>query len=402
MPRAPRIYISNCLYYITVKGSVGENIFVDERDTAMYLELLKKYKEQYGFKLFSFALMPNSLTLLMELKEGEKLSLVMHDLSSSYTKYYNNRYARRGHLFRERFKSVVVEKDPYLVNLVRYIHTSPVRLGFAKTPTEYSFTSNAAFLYDTARTTAQDIAAIAPNLAIDLSSEVHEVMELAAKIFPDKKDYVELIASVTKEEMDGFAKSLTGKTILGSKKFIETIDEELKKREAEERAKEKKEKMSPLVTLTVFVVIAGVVGAVIYYQRPRKVIVMQEVEKRVLIKDSLEDIDGTEWVAELIPEKGAQTTYPRFDKITFKNGTVFSEYLLNSGFVASNYSTTTLPDGTIVWETMQRNLNGEIVFLKGEEKDGNMNGAFRKQFVNGSLEGVSFSSPGYYKIKEAK
>lgn len=368
----------------------------------MYLELLKKYKEQYGFKLFSFALMPNSLTLLMELKEGEKLSLVMHDLSSSYTKYYNNRYARRGHLFRERFKSVVVEKDPYLVNLVRYIHTSPVRLGFAKTPTEYSFTSNAAFLYDTARTTAQDIAAIAPNLAIDLSSEVHEVMELAAKIFPDKKDYVELIASVTKEEMDGFAKSLTGKTILGSKKFIETIDEELKKREAEERAKEKKEKMSPLVTLTVFVVIAGVVGAVIYYQRPRKVIVMQEVEKRVLIKDSLEDIDGTEWVAELIPEKGAQTTYPRFDKITFKNGTVFSEYLLNSGFVASNYSTTTLPDGTIVWETMQRNLNGEIVFLKGEEKDGNMNGAFRKQFVNGSLEGVSFSSPGYYKIKEAK
>ncbi|HPT07797.1 MAG TPA: transposase [Candidatus Omnitrophota bacterium] len=381
---------------------MGENIFVDERDTAMYLDLLKKYKEQYGFKLFSFALMPASLTLLMELTEGEKLSLVMHDLSSSYTKYYNNRYARRGHLFRERFKSVVVEKDPYLVHLVRYIHTSPVRLGFAKTPTEYSFTSNAAYLYDTATSSTDDVAAIAPSLAIDLSNEVREVMDLAAKIFPEKKDYAELIASVTKEEMNAFAKNITGKTILGSRRFIETIDEELKKKEAEDQAQQKKERLSPLVTLTIFIVIAGVVAAVMYYQRPRKVIVMQEVEKRVLIKDSLKDIDGTEWVAELMPEKGAQTTYPRFDKITFKNGTVFSEYLISSGFVASNYSTTTLPDGTIVWETMQRNLNGEIVFLKGEEKDGNMNGAFRKQFVNGSLEGVSFVSPGYYKIKEAK
>ena len=64
----------------------------------MYLDLIKKYKDQYGFKIFSYILMPNQLSLLLELKEETTISVIMHDLTSSYTKYYNSRYNRKGHL----------------------------------------------------------------------------------------------------------------------------------------------------------------------------------------------------------------------------------------------------------------------------------------------------------------
>ncbi|MBU1124892.1 MAG: transposase, partial [Candidatus Omnitrophica bacterium] len=130
MPRLPRIHISNALYYITANGNLGENIFLDEKDYAMYAELLKKYKEQYGFRLFSFCLIPGTLSLLFELKgEEDSVSMVMHDINSSYTRYFNGRYNRRGHLFRERFKSVIVEKGPYLAKVLRYIHQRPRILG---------------------------------------------------------------------------------------------------------------------------------------------------------------------------------------------------------------------------------------------------------------------------------
>ena len=103
MPMLPRIYIEGSLYYVTSMGNHGENIFRDKEDYMTYLELLKKYKEQDGYKLFSFVLMPQQLNLLIEATEQATISTIMHDIASSYTKYFNNRYQRKGHLFQERF-----------------------------------------------------------------------------------------------------------------------------------------------------------------------------------------------------------------------------------------------------------------------------------------------------------
>ena len=193
MPRLPRIHIPNCLYYITAKGNLGESIFLDEGDYKMYLELLKKYKQQYGFKLFSFEPMPGSLNLLLELKEGETISMVMHDINSSYTKYFNGRYARKGHAFRERFKPVVVEKETYLLSLVNYIHQVPVRSGLARDPREYVFSTCLLYTGHNDPSRQEMLRKTAEGLIVDVSAEIAETMDFMSRLMPERQGFVDFM-----------------------------------------------------------------------------------------------------------------------------------------------------------------------------------------------------------------
>lgn len=124
MAKIPRVHIPGALFYVTSRGDNNADIFKDSDDYKAYLELLRKYKAQYGFKLFAYLLAPNYLHLLIELKEGLTLSDIMHDLSSNYTKYFNGRYQRKGHLFQERYKAAILEKEEYMSEEVSQIGPS--------------------------------------------------------------------------------------------------------------------------------------------------------------------------------------------------------------------------------------------------------------------------------------
>ena len=97
-------------------------------------------KERYHFCLYAYCLMPNHFHLLLETKLPN-LSRIMHFIKGSYTTYYNIRYHRTGHLFQGRFKSIVVDKDSYFLELSRYLHLNPVRAGVVKDPVEYVWSS---------------------------------------------------------------------------------------------------------------------------------------------------------------------------------------------------------------------------------------------------------------------
>ena len=91
-----------------------------------------------------FCLLPNHFHLLVELpKPGQAkdktgiLSAVMHDLNSSYTKYFNGKYQQKGHLFRERYRSALIEKEPYLLKVSAYIHLNPKALNLSVDPGAY-------------------------------------------------------------------------------------------------------------------------------------------------------------------------------------------------------------------------------------------------------------------------
>ena len=140
MPRLPRIYVKDALYFITCRAEHNESIFKDEEDYTMFLELLKKYQEQYGIKIFAFCLIPEHFHLLIELEKElskdaavqnntQEISDFMRDLNNNYTKYYNGRYNRKGHLFRERYKAALIEKEPYLLKMTAYIHLNPEKIN---------------------------------------------------------------------------------------------------------------------------------------------------------------------------------------------------------------------------------------------------------------------------------
>ena len=136
MGRKPRLHIEGGLYHIIARGNNRKEIFKDKDDYSAFIERLLGLKEKTSFKLFAYCLMPNHFHLLMEVK-SINTSVIMQRLLTSYTKYYNKKYKKIGHLFQGRCKFIICEKDSYLLELVRYIHLNPYRARLVNKPSDW-------------------------------------------------------------------------------------------------------------------------------------------------------------------------------------------------------------------------------------------------------------------------
>ena len=132
MPRHPRLDITGALHHIMVRGINRAEIFCDDDDRRRFLKRLGELIVASKSQVFAFALMTNHLHILYKSGEGG-ISSVMRKLLTSYAIYFNRRHNRSGHLFENRYKSILCEEERYLLELVRYIHLNPVRVGLAVT-----------------------------------------------------------------------------------------------------------------------------------------------------------------------------------------------------------------------------------------------------------------------------
>ncbi|MFH1777795.1 MAG: transposase [Candidatus Omnitrophota bacterium] len=121
-----RLQGENCCYYITSRGDGRKDIYKTETDYLKFPEYIQKGKERYQFYLYAYVLMTNHYHLLIETTQAN-ISRIMQYLNTSYTTYYNVKKKKSGHLFQGRYKSILVEKDNYFLELSRYIHLNPVR-----------------------------------------------------------------------------------------------------------------------------------------------------------------------------------------------------------------------------------------------------------------------------------
>jgi REP element-mobilizing transposase RayT len=124
--RPLRIEFEGALYHITARGNVRQKLFLDDKDCAKFVELLRASLTRYDVILHAYVLMGNHYHLIAETRRAN-LGRWMHWLSTSYTVYFNWRHRRVGHLFQGRYKSIVVEAEGYLLTLSRYVHLNPVR-----------------------------------------------------------------------------------------------------------------------------------------------------------------------------------------------------------------------------------------------------------------------------------
>ena len=141
MPSGPRLLLDNVLYHIISRGNQQQKTFIDNEDFEYYLMRLRKYKRRYEFLLYAYCLMPNHPHILGEIKNPKDLSCFMHDLTRSYTAYFNKKYKKVGHLWQGRFKSKIVTKDQYLIDCINYIELNPVRAGLVKSPMDWPYSS---------------------------------------------------------------------------------------------------------------------------------------------------------------------------------------------------------------------------------------------------------------------
>ena len=145
MPRSPRIQFENAFYHITSRGIEARKIFIDDKDKLKFIQYLKDDIKKFDILLYAYVLMDNHYHLLIETKKPN-LSRFMQHLHTSYTVYFNLRHGRVGHLFQGRYKSIIVEKESYLLELVRYIVLNPVRAGMLKNPFKYRWSSLSSYL----------------------------------------------------------------------------------------------------------------------------------------------------------------------------------------------------------------------------------------------------------------
>jgi putative transposase len=78
---------------------------------------------------------------MIELKNPHDLAKIMQGLTQTYTKLFNKKYGKVGHLWQGRFKSMIIQKDNYLLNCISYVEANPVRAGIVNVPSDYRWSS---------------------------------------------------------------------------------------------------------------------------------------------------------------------------------------------------------------------------------------------------------------------
>jgi len=131
MPRKSRIDAPGALHHIVARGIERCKIFRDDTDRNNFLDRLGGIIEETKTSCFGWALIPNHFHLLLR-TGAVPIATVMRRLLTGYAVSHNRRHRRSGHLFQNRYKSILCQEDAYLLELVRYIHLNPIRAGIAK------------------------------------------------------------------------------------------------------------------------------------------------------------------------------------------------------------------------------------------------------------------------------
>lgn len=213
LARKPRVHFQGAFYHVIAHGNRRQDVFLDDEDYQLYLDFLRQYKERYRFLLYAYTLMPNHVHLLIEVIETS-LSRLMQSLQFRYSRNFNLKYGKSGHLFQGRYKSILCQKDAYLLELSAYIHLNTVRAGLAKDPEEYRWSSYRHYVQDGDGDGLTDTAVL---LAL-----------LSQKTSLARRKYAAFVTDRLSQGHREDFYQVKGQRFLGSEEFVENIQRSLR------------------------------------------------------------------------------------------------------------------------------------------------------------------------------
>ena len=135
----------------------------------------------------------------------------MRHINGVYTQRYNIRNKCDGTLFRGRYKSILVDADRYLLELVRYIHRNPLRAGLVSKMDQYAWSSHRGYLSD-----AEKWEWLHKNFVLGMLAKYKAVQIRKYRQFVENPDSDELVSVFEKANLPA---------MLGGKKFIDWVKE---------------------------------------------------------------------------------------------------------------------------------------------------------------------------------
>ncbi|XPS88920.1 transposase, IS200-like [Desulfosarcina variabilis str. Montpellier] len=128
MPRKARIDAAGALHHVIIRGIERRKIFRSDFDRKNFLNRMPVLVSETSTNCFAWAMLDNHVHLLLRTGSAP-ISVFMSRLLTGYAGWFNRKYKRHGQLFQNRYKSILCQEDPYLRELVRYIHLNPLRAG---------------------------------------------------------------------------------------------------------------------------------------------------------------------------------------------------------------------------------------------------------------------------------
>ena len=145
MARQPRLHIPGGLYHVMLRGNGGQSIFQVDEDREQLATLVAEGVRRFAHRIHGYCWMPTHVHLAMQVDQVP-LAKIVQNLSFRYTRWFNRRAERLGHLFQGRYQAILVDAEAYLLELIRYIHLNPVRAGLVQDPAAYPWSGHSAYL----------------------------------------------------------------------------------------------------------------------------------------------------------------------------------------------------------------------------------------------------------------
>lgn len=206
MPRVARIYTDEGIFHVMTRGNNKQRVFQDEEDFKRYKEIIKEVKEEQPFKLYHYCLMSNHVHMLIETNEQTKLSKLIKRINLKYYNHYKKKYGYAGHFWQDRYKSLLVEGESYLLSCGIYIERNPLRAKMVKTLRDYKESSYGYYAY---------------GIADELVDRDQYYEELGRNDRIRQQSYKELLLGEKERKIE---QALKGQLFLGTEKFVERME----------------------------------------------------------------------------------------------------------------------------------------------------------------------------------
>ncbi len=131
MARQARLDAPGTLHHVMVRGIERRRIVDDEQDRREFVTRLGTVARETATSVYAWALLSNHAHILLS-SGVQGLSTFMRRFLTGYAVTYNIRHRRYGHVFQNRYKSIVCDGDRYFTELVRYIHLNPLRVNLVQ------------------------------------------------------------------------------------------------------------------------------------------------------------------------------------------------------------------------------------------------------------------------------
>jgi putative transposase len=210
MSRPLRIQYPGAWYHIMNRGRRGESVFLEAGSYTAFVDLIKETAEMWKVRVAAYCLLPNHYHLLIQTPEGN-LSRCMRHLDGVYTQRFNRYYQCDGPLFRGRYKSILVDADSYLLELVRYIHRNPLEAGMVDKLQKYPWSSHKGYLSVSSKWNWLDKDFVLSLFARERKESV--------------KGYREFVSVKTPEEINTILARRKWPSMLGSESFVNRAKE---------------------------------------------------------------------------------------------------------------------------------------------------------------------------------